>query len=100
MAIPLYDTIEAKRRGEEGIQQHIEALNKFGTPNRPWAGGKMHGELHNIKAGVVLLITQAEGNKEEIKFAALGKSDLNYLKAALTDDDWKLLAGTGTPDMR
>lgn len=93
VALPLYDTIEANKRGEEGMQQHFEALNKFGTPNRPWAGGKFHGELHNIKAGVVLLITQDEGNKEEIEFADLSKADLNYLKMTLTDRDWKTLAG-------
>lgn len=93
VAAPLYDTIEAKKRGEEGMQKQFEVLNKFGTPNRPWADGKFHGELHNIKAGTVLLITQAEGNKEEVKVPDLSKADLNYLKTALDDAHWKVLIG-------
>lgn len=93
VAKPLYDTIEAKKRGEEGMREYFEALNKFGTPNRPWAGGKVNGELDNIKNGTVLLITQAQGHKEEVKFEELSKADSNYLKATLSKSQWKTLAG-------
>ena len=84
---PLYFAVEAKKRGEEGIKQIMEAYNEFGTPMRPWGKGekgakKVTGELHNVQAGAIELILE-NGSKGEMKLSDMSDTDIKYLKDTL-----------------
>lgn len=88
---PLYFADEAKKRGEEGMQEIMELYEKCGTRSRPWGvdengGKKMVGELHGVAPGIVKIILR-NGSIGELKLSELSKYDERYLKETLTVED-------------
>ncbi|KAK5128044.1 hypothetical protein LTR85_005161 [Meristemomyces frigidus] len=91
---PLYDAAEAKRRGEEGMQELLDAYNKYGTPSRRWGkvGGKIvEGELARIEEGVVVLTGRETGNKCKLPAVQLNDADIEDLRATVTESEMEML---------
>ena len=92
---PLYDAMEARRRGDEGIKELMKLYNKYGTQTRTWKAIKdksqgVRGELSAVKPGVVEVI-DPEGSKVVIQAKNLTADDTKYLKPLLNDDELEML---------
>lgn len=92
---PLYDAKEARRRGEDGVEEMMALYNRFGTPRRPW-GGKVWGELDGVEKGVVRLVC-ADGSKGQVGVGELSELDVKYLQDTLAENDASMLWGDRRP---
>ena len=88
---PLNFPKEAKKRGEEGMQEILELYQKYGTLVRSWGKHekgekKVTGELYSVELGVVNIILDS-GSMGEVKICELSAADVEYLKETLTKEE-------------
>lgn len=102
---PLYDAKEARRRGEEGLQELFDLFNKYATPSRWWSKDEsemVRGELADIEEGVVIVTARKTGAKVNILAEHLSVADVKYLKATVDAHEMETLnlGVTKTPSHR
>lgn len=92
---PLYSVKEARKRGEEGMEEIMGYYQKYGTKTRSWALETtttiVVGELNGIEKPDLIDVIKEDGTKMQLRFGDLSTADKKYLQATLSPKDVRIL---------
>lgn len=93
IANPLYESGEAMKRGQKGIDEIMANMKKWATPTRPWGKDAVKGELDSVASSSTVRLILENGSLKYLGSHELTPVDTKYLDQTLSEGDWMLFYG-------